>query len=109
MKTPPQIRKHPKLGDGKRAILGAKAWYAWSHDSWSGPHKVEISGIELDPMGDHLKVVFGDGELVWIDPANLYSTKAGALKEQKDFRRRQKSPTPGSAGFSAHKTALRRK
>ncbi len=89
MKTPTQLKTHPKLGDGKRAILGSKAWYPWSHDSWSGPHSVEVTGIDLDPVGDHVKILFNDGDDCWIDPANLFSTKKNAEQHVKDWQRKQ--------------------
>lgn len=67
--------KHPKFGDGRRAVLGERAWDPSSHDGFAGPHQVTITAIFLN--GD-VEIEFGKNERCTTLATNIYKTKAGA-------------------------------
>jgi hypothetical protein len=63
----------------RKIKLGMKAWFPWSHNSWSGPHRVTVRGLKLPSS---VLVVFDDDEEAWVNEDSVRATKREAIHDR---------------------------
>jgi hypothetical protein len=63
--------------------MGMKAFYPWSHDGFTGPHLVTVTGMN----GDHVFVRFDDEQEVGVEYQSVFSTREAAEQHREDYRK----------------------